>query len=310
MTPVPLTSSAGLLSLALLSSTADAAERPPLPPCEAGDVRLEVDADAPGKVPTFCITPELTSTFLFDAKLARVELEGREHFHRVVEVADSFMVIPSEAMRDLEPLRVTVYFADGAAPASLTFLLVVHPARAARQVDVLRQTRPVAFYKQEAREAQSKAQRCEEEKALLQAEQGGPDGLRGLRAAGLLDEGRGVTAKRISRELKPRPRAALAHVDAWSYRAGNEEKGRVAVELALRNPGTKPWTLAGALLRGPKGEELKPLPEDTPVSIPPGLPGRVMVEFEATTNQAQGAYTLTLWDADGRSVLLENVTFP
>lgn len=38
--------------------------------------------------------------------------------------------------------------------------------------------------------------------------------------------------------------------------------------------------------------------------------GRVMVDFEATTKEAQGAYTLTLWDADGRSIILENVTFP
>jgi uncharacterized protein (TIGR02268 family) len=303
-------SSAGLLSLALLTSTADAAERQPLPPCEAGDIRIDVDASAPGRAPTLCITPELTSTLLFDAKLSRVELEGREHFRRVTEAVDSLMVVPSEAMRDLEPQRLTVYFADGAAPASLTFLLVVHPARAARQVDVLRRTRPVAFYEQKARDAESKAQRCEQDKARLQAEQGGPGGLRGLRAAGLLNEVLGVTVKRIAEYLKPRPQAALALVDAWSYRAGNAKKGRVAVELALENPGAKPWTLGGAVLRGAKGEELAPLPEDTPVSILPGLPGRIMVEFEATTKQAQGAYTLTLWDADGRSVILENVTFP
>ncbi|OJT16426.1 hypothetical protein BO221_50150 [Archangium sp. Cb G35] len=255
------------------------------------------------------MTPDLTSNFLFDAKLSRVELEGREHFRRAVEAADSFMVVPSEAMRDMQPQRVTVYFADGAAPASLTFLLVVHPARAARQVDVIRKTRPVDFYKQKAWDADAKAQRCEDEKARLLAEQGGPGGLRGLRAAGLLNEMRGVAVKDISRYVRTRPQAALTLDRAWSSSAGNAEKGRVAVELELRNPGMKSWTLAGALLRGARGEELTPLP-DTPVSILPGAPGRVMVEFEATTKQAQGAYTLTLWDADGRSVILENVTFP
>ncbi|WNG18226.1 DUF2381 family protein [Cystobacter fuscus] len=307
---MPFASSAGLLSLALLTSTADAAERQPLPVCEAGDIRIEVDASAPGGGPALCITPELTSTLLFDAKLSRVELEGREHFRRVTEAVDSLMVVPSEAMRDLEPRRLTVYFADGAAPASLTFLLVVHPARAARQVDVIRQTRPVAFYEQKARDAESKAQRCEEQKARLQAEQGGPGGLRGLRTAGLLDEVLGVTVKQITGYLKPRPRAVLALAEVWSSRAGNDKKGRVAVELELKNPGTKPWTLAGAMLRGAKGEELTPLPDATPVSILPGFPSRVMVELEATTMQAQGEYTLTLWDADGRSIILENVTFP
>jgi uncharacterized protein (TIGR02268 family) len=270
---------------------------------------LEVDADAPGRIPALCITPDLTTNFLFDATLSRVELQGREHFRRAVEAADSFMAVPAEAMRDMQPQRVTFYFADGAAPASLTFLLVVHPARAARQVDVIRKTRPVDFYKQKARDADAKAQRCEDEKARLRAEQGGPGGLRGLRAAGLLDERLGVAVKRITEDVRTRPRAALTLADAWSSRAGTVEKGRVAVGLDLMNPGTKPWTLAGALLRGVRGEELTPLP-DTPVSILPGVPGRVMVEFEATTEQAQGAYTLTLWDADGRSVILENVTFP
>ncbi|EPX57142.1 hypothetical protein D187_006896 [Cystobacter fuscus DSM 2262] len=259
---------------------------------------------------TLCVTPDLTSNFLFDAKLARVELEGREHFRRVAEAVDSFMVVPSEGMRDLEPQRVTVYFADGAAPESVTFLLVVHPARAARQVDVIRQTRPVAFYEEKARDAESKAQRCEEERARLHAEQGGPGGLRGLHAVGLLNNEIGVPAKHLTKYLKPRPRAALALVEAWSFRAGTAKRGRVAVELQLENPGTKSWTLAGAVLRGAKGEELTPLPDATPVSILPGFPGRVLVEFEATTKQAQGAYTLTLWDVDGRSVILENVTFP
>ncbi|HYO58253.1 hypothetical protein [Archangium sp.] len=37
------------------------------------------------------------------------------------------------------------------------------------------------------------------------------------------------------------------------------EAERVAVEVYLTNPGTEPWTAAGAVLRGPKGEVLKPL---------------------------------------------------
>jgi uncharacterized protein (TIGR02268 family) len=267
--------------------------------------------DTPARVPAFCVTPELTSTFLFDAKVARVELAGRDHFRRVAEGADFFMVIPSEAMRDLEPQRVTVHFEDGAAPASATFLLVVHPARAARQVDILRQTRPVAFYEREAREAQSRALRCEEEKALMRAERVGPGGLRGLRAARLLNEELGVVVKRLGSYVQPRARNALSLVSAFSARAGEPEVGRVAIEAELENFGTKPWTLAGAMLRGARGEELTPLPEATPMTILPGrVLGSVMVEFEATTKQARGVYTLTLWDEDGRSVILDNVTFP
>jgi uncharacterized protein (TIGR02268 family) len=308
---VPLESFTGLLTVVLLAASADAAERPPPASCEAGDVRLQLEVDTPARVPAFCVTPELTSTFLFDAKVARVELAGRDHFRRVAEGADFFMVIPSEAMRDLEPQRVTVHFEDGAAPASATFLLVVHPARAARQVDILRQTRPVAFYEREAREAQSRALRCEEEKALMRAERVGPGGLRGLRAARLLNEELGVVVKRLGSYVQPRARNALSLVSAFSARAGEPEGGRVAIEAELENFGTKPWTLAGAMLRGARGEELTPLPEATPMTILPGrVLGSVMVEFEATTNQARGVYTLTLWDEDGRSVILDNVTFP
>ena len=307
---MPLASAASLLALTLLTTTAPAAERPPLPPCEAGDVRLELTADAPGKVLALCITPEIASTFLFDAKLARVELEGREHFRRVAEVAELFVVVPSEGMRDMEPLRVTVSFADGAAPASLTFLLVLHPARAVRQVEVLRQTRPVAFYQREAEEAREEVRQCREEKARMRAEQDGPGGLRGLHEAGLLKGTRGVPAKNLTRDVRPRPRNVLAFEGARSFRAGDYTKGRVAVEVRLKNPGTKPWTLAGAMLRGAKGEEMTPFPEGAPVSILPGVVGHILVEFEATTEQALSAYTLTLWDADGRSVILENVTFP
>lgn len=307
---MPLASSASLLALTLLTTTPPAAERPPIPPCEAGDVRLELTADAPGKVPALCMTPELASNFFFDTKLTRVELEGRQHFRRVTEAEDSFMVMPAEGMRDMEPLRVTAYFADGAAPASATFLLVLHPAQAARQVDVLRQTRPVAFYQRQAEEAREEVRQCREEKARMRAEQGGPGGLRGLRVAGLLTPLLGVPTKKLTGDVKPRPRNALAFLGAWSYRAGDYDKGRVAVEVELKNPGTKPWTLAGAMLRGARGEELTPLPEGAPVSILPGEERGFLVEFEAKAEQALGAYTLTLWDADGRSVILENVTFP
>jgi uncharacterized protein (TIGR02268 family) len=179
-----------------------------------------------------------------------------------------------------------------------------------RQVDVLRQTRPVAFYQRKAEEAREEVWQCRQEKARMHAEQGGPGGLRGLREAGLLVRELGVPFKDLTRDVKPRPRNALAFLSAESYRAGNYMKGRVAVEVELRNPGTKPWTLAGAMLRGAQGEELMSLPEGMLVSILPRAEGRLLVEFEATTKQARGAYILTLWDADGRSVILENVTFP
>jgi hypothetical protein len=76
--------------------------------------------------------------------------------------------------------------------------------------------------------------------------------------------------------------------------------------------------VAGAVLRGHKGEVLKPLPLWQPEPIlasalgaedhPWGL---VVVEVPATAEEARGTYTLTLWDAERqRTVSLGNVTFP
>jgi hypothetical protein len=36
----------------------------------------------------------------------------------------------------------------------------------------------------------------------------------------------------------------------------------------------------------------------------------VVVEFEATEDQARGSYTLKPWDAEGRTVAIGKVTFP
>ncbi|MFL5358383.1 DUF2381 family protein [Archangium sp.] len=88
------------------------------------------------------------------------------------------------------------------------------------------------------------------------------------------------------------------------------------MEMVLSHPGTEPWTVAGAVLRGAKGEVLKPLALWAPEPILPAAAGRfdrgrVVVEVQATPEEARSAYTLTLWDAGRtRTVTLGNVTFP
>ncbi len=267
---------------------------------------MELDADTVSNARVLCISPELSTNFFFDANVARLELEGRERFRRVLEAADALTLVASEAMRDVEPLRMTVYFQDGAAPASASFLLVVHPALAARQVEVIRHTRPVAFYQREARETQARLQRCEEEKERMRTEQGGPGGLLGLHLTDFLDAPGGVQTQELTSFVKRKPGNVLNVPQSWSYRS----KHRVAVEMELTNPGAKPWTPAGAVLRGPHGEQLTPLPLWRPEPILPGQTVRLMVEVEAMKEEAVGAYTLTVWGADKRSIVLENVTFP
>jgi uncharacterized protein (TIGR02268 family) len=140
----------------------------------------------------------------------------------------------------------------------------------------------------------------------MRAEREGPGGLLGLRLTDFLDEKIGIQAQDITPHIKRKPGNVLNMSRAWTYRS----KRRVAVELELTNLGAKPWTPAGAVLRGPHGEQLTPHPLWRPEPILPGQTVRVMVEVEATKEEAMGAYTLTLWGADRRSVVLENVTFP
>ncbi|QRN97275.1 DUF2381 family protein [Archangium violaceum] len=239
---MPLVSAASILTAALIAVTADAPESPLPPSCESGDLRVEMGADAVRNTRVLCISPELSTNFFFDAKVARVELEGRERFRRVLEAADALTLVASEAMRDAEPLRVTVYFQDGAAPESASFLLVVHPALAARQVEVIRHTRPVAFYQRETWETQVRLQRCEQEKERIRAEQEGPGGLLGLRLAGHMDEKGGVQSQDIPTVIKQKPSNVLNEPQAWTYRS----KRRVAVEMKLTNPGGEALDASGS----------------------------------------------------------------
>ena len=304
-------SSTALLGLALLASPTDATEQVPLPTCEAGTRYIELYAVAPSKPPEVCIRPELTLNLLFDAKLARVVVEGRERFRRVKVVEDTLMLVASEALHDGARVRVTVYFEDGAAPSSATFVLVVHPSQAERQVEVSRHERTVASLRQGEQQARAEVQQCREEKARLQAECGGQVGLTGLIENGWLDE-KDIVAHVITLNVTQRPGDSLVARKVISYRAvGPEGRGRVAVKVKLFNPGTVAWTPTGAALVGAKQEALTGL---TVWPLEPILPGRfrnITVEMNATESEARGTFTLKLWadEAGDGGVTLDGVTF-
>jgi uncharacterized protein (TIGR02268 family) len=304
-------SSTALLGLALLASPVNAAERMPLPACEVGTRYIELAAEAPSKPPEVCIRPELTLNLLFDAKLARVVVEGWERFRRVKVVDDTLMLVASEALHDGERVPVTVYFEDGAAPASATFVLVVHPSQAERQVEVSRHERTMASLRQGEQQARAEVQQCREEKARLHAECGGQVGLTGLIENGWLGE-EGVPARWL-KEVIQRPGDSLLAQQVISYRAvGPEGRGRVAVKVKLFNPGTVVWTPTGAALVGAKREALTVLTVWPLEPIPPGSFRNITVEMNAAESEAQGTFTLKLWGGQGgaEGVTLDGVTFP
>jgi uncharacterized protein (TIGR02268 family) len=304
-------SSTALLGLALLAAPVDATERAPLPICETGTRYIELTADAPSKMPEVCIRPELSLTLFFDAELARVEVEGRERFRRVKVMDDTLTLVASEALHDGERVPVTVYFQDGAAPTSATFVLVVHPSQAERQVEVSRRERTMASLRQGEQQARAEAQQCREEKARLQAECHGQLGLTGFIVNGWLGK-KGVVARWL-KDVTSRPGDSLRANTVISYRAvGPEGRGRVAVELELFNRGAVTWTPTGAALVGSKREELTGLTVRSLEPIPPGRSQRIVVELDAAESEARGTYTLKLWagEAGAGGVTLDGVMFP
>jgi uncharacterized protein (TIGR02268 family) len=308
-------SSTALLGVVLLASPADTTERAPLPTCEAGTRYIELTADTPSKPPEVCIRPELSINLFFDVKLARVEVEGRERFRRVTLVDDMLTLVASEALHDGERVPVTVYFQDGAAPTSATFVLVVHPSQAERQVEVSRHERTLASLRQGEQQARVEAQQCREEKARLLAECSGQGGLTALIANKWMDE-KGVIA-RVLMDVTSRPGGSLVAQKVISYRAVGPKvqgraRGRVAVELELRNLGAVAWTPSGAALVGPKREELMGLMVWPLEPIPPGESRRIVVELDAAESEARGTFTLKLWGGqDGaEGIALDGVTFP
>jgi uncharacterized protein (TIGR02268 family) len=309
-------SSAALLRLVLLAAPAGPGVELPLPRCESGTRHLELRADTPSKTHEVCIRPGRSTSIFFNAKLARVDLAGRERF-RVIEDETGFTLMPTQALADGERVPVTVSFQDGAAPASTTLLLVVHPSEAEQQVEVVRQPRTLASYQEGEQRALEEAQQCREEKTRLEAEASGKVGLTALIAQELMGEG-GVADKTLSKNVTARPGNTLTSRATRSYRSdtGRREGGRKVVRLAvaqeLWNTGSTPWTPAGAVLVGPQGVELKVLGVWPLDPIPPGKTHRVVVEVETTEDKARGTFTLKLWSQEGgaKGELFDGVMFP
>ena len=314
MSPMSASYSAALVALTVLMGLPASGE-PPLPSWNAGVRQLELPAEPTGDEPELHISPGLSTTLAFDAELLRdkegkdtVALEKRESFILVDAGQATLRLLPSDALKSGERLRLVVRFKDGAAPAGAAFTLVVHPARAERLLEVYRTTRTAASYQREAKEAKVEAQRCQEELERERAERGGPGGLVGLIVTKQMDN-TGVSTRLLNEAVTKFPGNALVTLEVYSYRSA----GRVAVELVMENPqGVQPWATAGALLTSRTGVELKILPvwQRGPFEADRNLQ-HILVEAVATKEEAQGPFTLKLWEAaTGRTITLSGVSFP
>ena len=308
-------SSAALLPFVLLTTPLDARAHASLPTCASGTRQVELMAGMPDVKHEVCIRPGRSTSFFFNAKLARVELPEPERF-RVIKDEAGFALMATQPLPAGERVPVTVSFQEGT-PASATFELVVHPSEAEQQVLVTRQERTVASYREGEQRALEEARRCRWENVRLQVECTAQVGLTTLLSLKLMGK-TGVPSKYLENAVSARPGNTLTTSNARSYRSdtGHEESGskrvRLAVEQELRNTGDTPWTLAGAVLVGPRGEECKALVVWPLEPIAPGEKHRVVVEVEATEVQARGTFTLKLWSQEGgaRGELFDGVTFP
>ncbi len=309
-------SSAALLPFVLLATPAAPGVDAPVSSCAEDTRQLELTVETARKTHEVCIRPGRSTSFFFDAKLARVEVAGGERF-RKIEDELGFTLVPMWSLPDGARVPMTVYFQDGAAPTRVTFSLVVHPSVATRQVEVTRQPHTPASCHEGEQRALEQLQQCRWEKARLEAESNGKVGLMGLLAHKLMGKG-GVEDKDISMNVTARLGNTLTSPKARSYRSdtgrvvGGRKVVRLAVEQELQNHGSTPWTPAGAVLVGLGGRELKALGVWSLEPIAPGKKGSVVLEVEATEEEARGTFTLKLWSQEGgtREELFDGVTFP
>ncbi|MDC0712539.1 DUF2381 family protein [Stigmatella sp. ncwal1] len=279
-------------------------------PCQSGIRRIELPAMPTPDVMAVCISPELSTTFVFDEEIARqtVAVEGTERFTRI-EISDSTLrLIPSAKVLPGERLRLTLRFKGVSAPMGAAFWLVVHPAQAEALVEVFRKKRTVESCQQELSDKDLQLRQCHEENTRMRSGSRGPNGLATLLDAGLMDS-RGIFAKNITQRGSPSPKGLFVARSIVTYRSSQ----RVAVELLLR-PLTdeQVWRIDDAALIGTGKHSLRVLSlNQQAVPDVANHEQRVLIEAEAKREEAQGPFTLTLWDEEGtRSITFPGITFP
>lgn len=306
------------LLLALLMATS----APAWPASEEWDTpgarRLELTAENAKEQHPVRVSPQHSTHLVFDAPLQPGGVEVDEQWvKKAVNEAEGMVTLrPSGVPPPDRPLTVTVRFAEGQGPERVTFRLLVLPIRGEDEVQVIHQPGACESLHQEARRQRERAERCEAERAQART---GPEGprptdLADLVDAGLVGGGEGIVGRVLERgkDFTQQPGETLVVWEASSYRT--EKRGHVAVELHVENTDTRPWTaqgVEGAELVSTQGVRLKVVRVWQPEPLVPGSPRRLVVEAEATVEQARGTFVLTLGEAGGaRPLTVRGVTFP
>jgi uncharacterized protein (TIGR02268 family) len=298
-----------LLAFVALSGTIVGAQEPPGSAVQGRTRRIELTSEPPAALPEISIQPGIASLLLFDTPLASdgVELEGKERFRRVVVGEDTVALMPSEALREGERLRLTVRFVADAMPGEAHFLLVVSPGQADTQVEVLRVQCPPGPARSESTGLAEELQRLREENARLRAERAPSNLLDAITAPWM--QSRGIAAEQFKRPFPRVTGADLELNDALCFRAAS----RVAVKLTVTfSRSERPWSMGSAALIGPDGQRLHIIQVWQSKSTAGGAAGvLIVVEAEVAVSSPLGPHTLELREAGGdRTLRLGSVLFP
>jgi uncharacterized protein (TIGR02268 family) len=282
-----------LLALCLFSTSFLARAQPAPCQTQVRHIELKPGSMTPAEI---CISPNLSTTVLFDRKLApeAVVLEGRDRFERVSVTEDLLVLVPSERLAPGERLRLEVRFAGGAPAGSAGFVLVVHRGQAERQVEVSLASPSATRCQQEVQLKEEELQQCRAQRAASSPT------LVGLLATRLMNH-RGVSAKALEMQgLTAASTDGLGVAGVTLYHSAK----RIAVELEVENSDhVRAWVPEGAALRSRPDEVLEAISVMQVRPLAPGTSASIWVELELSQEAAPKSYSLEMWDA-GRARIL------
>lgn len=266
--------------------------------------RIELALAPTDEAREICVSPGLTTSLRFDAP-AIVDLQDEVRFEEVVRDRRLLTLMPPPDMAVGERLRLTVRFEGNVSSSGIPVMLVGHSGQATHQVEVYRDERTRESLHQELLQERARTLQLREALARTQVLLDQSGGLRSLIASRTMGPG-GVQAQRLQLEVSGPSEGGLSWASGTSYRADKS----VAAEVWLRNSGPEPWKVAGGSLVDARGVAMQGMKFRQDELIAPDLAKPVIVEVDASNEQARGELTLTLWDEAGRTITLPKVTFP
>ncbi|WP_257462945.1 DUF2381 family protein [Archangium lipolyticum] len=211
--------------------------------CEQDRRRIELTQTSPHDFQEVCISAGFVTTLLFDSRIhaEQIELEAMEDFTEVEASGRLLLLVPSSRLEAGRRLRLSVKFEDGEAPAGATFILVVDPLRAERQVEVVRPRRALEACRRELDVVSVRTRQLQLELEHLRARVVQERNLERAALSEMENEGK-LIVRNLSKDVTWDEKAVLA-LKLISYRAVRT-KGSMLLQVELTLPrSAQPWRI-------------------------------------------------------------------